>query len=253
MGWEESSLGLFFMLLVCLWLTRDIYAINGWGCLFEKKLLSDTTPAIFILILITVWPKHNIFKGKKYENMIVWKSVQEQFPWSIILFTGGAFAMVKGFAESKLTLSIGHLMQNIMPGQQELALLLIIVLSGIGTEFTCNCSIASILLPIIDSLAKENNISPFYLLLPTITSINLSFILPIATPTNSIIFASGYVKTKDMLISGLIIKIIGFLVIMLASNTWLFLIFDSTLFVNQRNSTFALDNPLLNSTASRKF
>ena len=46
--------------------------------------------------------------------------------------------------------------------------------------------------------AKENNISPFYLLIPTVTSINLSFMLPIATPTNSVIFASGYVKSKDM-------------------------------------------------------
>ncbi len=46
--------------------------------------------------------------------------------------------------------------------------------------------------------AKENKISPFYLLIPTVLSINLSFMLPIATPTNSIIFASGYVKIKDM-------------------------------------------------------
>ena len=28
--------------------------------------------------------------------MISWKNVQEQFPWSIIIFTGGAFALVKG-------------------------------------------------------------------------------------------------------------------------------------------------------------
>jgi len=34
--------------------------------------------------------------GKEYENMISWKNVQEQFPWSIVIFTGGAFALVKG-------------------------------------------------------------------------------------------------------------------------------------------------------------
>jgi hypothetical protein len=34
--------------------------------------------------------------GKGYENMISWKNVQEKFPWSIVIFTGGAFALVKG-------------------------------------------------------------------------------------------------------------------------------------------------------------
>jgi di/tricarboxylate transporter len=64
---------------------------------FKFSYLSDTTPAIFILILLAVWPKHNIFKGKPYQNLISWKTIQEQFPWNIIIFTGGSFAMVKGF------------------------------------------------------------------------------------------------------------------------------------------------------------
>ena len=32
----------------------------------------------------------------------------------------------------------------------------------------------------------------------TVMAVNFSFMLPIATPTNSIVFASGHVKTKDM-------------------------------------------------------
>ena len=37
LSWEELSLGLFFILLVCLWLTRDLYFMKGWGGLFEEK------------------------------------------------------------------------------------------------------------------------------------------------------------------------------------------------------------------------
>ena len=131
-----------------------------------------------------------------------------------------------------------------MPPQKELALLLIVVLTEIGTEFICNCSMASILLPIVDSLAKKNNMNPFYLLLPAIMSINLSVLLPIANPTNSLIFASGYVKTKDMLISGGLIKLIGFLVIVLASNTWLSFLFNTqqTFTTNQPSSIANLTN-----------
>ena len=42
-----------------------------------------------------------------------------------------------------------------MPAQKELALGLIVLLSGIGTEFTCNFSMTSILLPIVNSLVSS--------------------------------------------------------------------------------------------------
>ena len=41
--------------------------------------------------------------------MISWKNVQEKFPWSIVIFTGGAFALVKGVEvriEKKTLLSL---------------------------------------------------------------------------------------------------------------------------------------------------
>ncbi len=39
---------------------------------------------------------------------------------------------------SGLSLSIGNLMQKIMPDQKELALLLLVIISGIGTEVNEN-------------------------------------------------------------------------------------------------------------------
>lgn len=139
-----------------------------------KSFVTDTTPAIFILFLITIWPKKNPFKGHEYEHLVNWKNIQQLFPWNIILFAGGSFALAKGFEvyfsfssinlslkitsficlkkNSKLSNSIGLLLQDLMPFQKELALGLIVILSEIGTEFTCNFSMSSILLPIVNSL-----------------------------------------------------------------------------------------------------
>ena len=139
--------------------------------LITRRFVSDTTPVILILFIMSLWPKNNVFKGKQYEHLIDWKNVQEFFPWHIILFAGGSLALAKGFQQSNLSHWIGSLLQKIMPAQKELALLLIVILGEIGTEFICNCSIASILLPIVDSLARKNLINHFYLLLPTIISI----------------------------------------------------------------------------------
>ncbi|CAF1089594.1 unnamed protein product, partial [Brachionus calyciflorus] len=200
LNWEQKSVGIFFLMLIFLWLTRDVYWIKGWGYLFEKNYVTDTTPAMLILIVLTMWPKENIFKGKQYNQLIDWKFINQSFPWNILLFAGGSFALSKGFEKSNLSNSIGSLLQNLMPVQKELALGLIVGLSEIGTEFTCNFSMSSILLPIVNSLAQKNNIDPLYLLIHTIMSINFSFMLPIATPSNSIVFASGHVRTRDMVI-----------------------------------------------------
>ena len=50
----------------------------------------------------------------------------------------------------------------------------------------------------------ESKVSSVYMLLPLIVSVSLAFMLPVATPTNALVFANGYVKMKDMVLFSLI-------------------------------------------------
>jgi hypothetical protein len=93
-------------LLVLLWLTRDLYFVNGWNYFFQDKFVSDTTPVILILLIMSIWPKKNIFKGNNYEHLIDWKNVQDFFPWHIILFAGGSLALAKGFQVNGLKIRL---------------------------------------------------------------------------------------------------------------------------------------------------
>ena len=52
--------------------------------------------------------------------------------------------------------------------------------------------------------------------------------LPVATPCNALIFANGYVQMKDMITTGLLMNIMDLLVVFVAANTYLGLIFDLT-------------------------
>jgi solute carrier family 13 (sodium-dependent dicarboxylate transporter), member 2/3/5 len=56
----------------------------------------------------------------------------------------------------------------------------------------------TILLPIADTIAKENGISPNYFLVSIVFCISLAFMLPVATASNAIVFSKGYVKISDM-------------------------------------------------------
>lgn len=59
--------------------------------------------------------------------------------------------------------------------------------------------------------ARESNISPNYFLFPLILTINLAFMLPVATPTNAIVFSNGYVKMRDMVIKIISIFLLFFI------------------------------------------
>lgn len=63
----------------------------------SSSFVTDTTPAILILVLLVAWPKENIFKGFKYECLITWKVINEHFPWNILLLCGGGLALAAGF------------------------------------------------------------------------------------------------------------------------------------------------------------
>jgi di/tricarboxylate transporter len=110
-------------------------------------------------------------------------------------------------------------LKDIVPKDKVLALLVVVVIAEIGTEvdkfylslfafvlklwdglikFMSNTSMATILLPIADSLARENGINPTYFLVSLTVCVSLAFMLPVATATNAVVFSSGYIKIPDM-------------------------------------------------------
>ncbi|CAF0964879.1 unnamed protein product, partial [Brachionus calyciflorus] len=219
-------------------LTRDIQGIYGWGLLFQPKFVSDTTPALVAVLLLFACPKYNIFKGQHYEHLMNWKQLQNIFPWNVVLLIGGGLAVAEGFQHSGLSHLIGENIKYIVSTKKETTLLIIITISALATEFTSNTSISSIFIPIVNSIAVEMNISPIYLLLPLILSVSLAFMLPVAAPNNALIFASGTVKMKDMITTGIVMNVIGLSIVYLAANTWLKFFFDiSTLSSNIYSSS----------------
>ena len=93
-------------------------------------------------------------------------------------------------------------------------------------------------MPILDTVAITNTIFDIYLLLPLAIAVGYGVILPIASPSNAVLYTSGYLSIKDMVISGIVLKIFALAIIYLFSNTVLFVIFnDNTNLVTTSNST----------------
>ena len=106
----------------------------------------------------------------------------------------------------------------------------------------------SILMPILDKLAEDYKIFDIFLLLPLAIAVGYGVILPIASPSNAVLYTSGYLTIKDMVISGIILKLFALVVMYVFSNTLLFVLFEDTSLVT--NNTTALYDMIATQTGN---
>lgn len=63
-------------------------------------------------------------------------------------------------------------------------------------------------MPIVAALAANLHVNPMLLLVPAALSTSFAFMLPIATPPNAIVFASGELTVMDMLKPGAMANVV---------------------------------------------
>ncbi|CAF4652597.1 unnamed protein product [Rotaria magnacalcarata] len=227
--WSEFTVAAIFIMLIVLWVTRELSDTTGWSLIFQRKHITDGTVAIFCGILPLILPDSNPFNRKhdwKYEPIVKWTQLAQNVSWGSILLLGAGLTIATAFEKSKLSDSVAKILGFVSGVPRAAASIIIIIVSGFFTEVTSNTSTASIFLPVLDSVAMSSGIHPAFLILPCILAVSLAFMLPIATPPNAIVFASGAIRVVDMIKTGIVMNLIGFLVIFIAANTWMPKIFD---------------------------
>jgi sodium-dependent dicarboxylate transporter 2/3/5 len=217
MSYEEKAVATVFILTALGWIFRkDItlggMVIPGWSNLFETaKLLNDGTIAILASLVLFIIPAKNRSKHKRLADS---KTIAN-LPWNIVLLFGGGFALAKGFTDSGLSEFVG---QQFLGLQDTSPVGLIAGVSATVvflTEVTSNTATSEMLLPLVASIAKAIEINPLLLMLPVTLSASMAFMMPVATPPNAIVFASGKLHIMDMIKTGFIMNILGIILITL--------------------------------------
>eukprot|EP01113_Clastostelium_recurvatum_P051032 TRINITY_DN9829_c0_g1_i4.p1 TRINITY_DN9829_c0_g1~~TRINITY_DN9829_c0_g1_i4.p1 ORF type:complete len:658 (+),score=139.78 TRINITY_DN9829_c0_g1_i4:108-2081(+) len=142
-------------------------------------------------------------------NLDAIKGVQ----WHVLLLLGGGFALAEAFASSGLSASLGDALASLGTLPRGLLILLIAGLISVVTEFTSNVATANVIIPILASLAVTIHENPLLLIIPGTIACSFAFMLPMATPPNAIVFASGRVRVVDMIKAGIVVDILGVILI----------------------------------------
>ncbi|WP_435527931.1 anion permease [Microbacterium aurantiacum] len=83
------------------------------------------------------------------------------------------------------------------------------------TEITSNTATAATFILILGGVAIGVGVDPMTLLIPAALAATCAFTLPVGTPPNAIVFASGQVKIIEMVRGGLMLNIVGAILITL--------------------------------------
>lgn len=220
MSFEEKAVAVVFTLTAFCWLFRqDIviggFSIPGWSNLFDNaRLVNDGTIAVAAALVLFCIPSRN----RQQFNRVADSDIISNLPWNIVLLFGGGFALARGFTESGLSGYIGQQfidMQGLDPTALVAGISAIVVFL---TEVTSNTATSQILLPVVASVARQIEVNPLLLMLPVTLSASMAFMMPVATPPNAIVFASGRLLIRDMIKTGFIINIIA--IILITALTW---------------------------------
>ena len=220
MSFEEKAVAVVFTLTAFCWMFRqDIviggFSIPGWSNLFDNaRLVNDGTIAVAAALILFCIPARN----RQQFNRVADSDIINNLPWNIVLLFGGGFALARGFTESGLSGHIGQQfidMQGLDPAALVAGISAIVVFL---TEVTSNTATSQILLPVVASVARQIEVNPLLLMLPVTLSASMAFMMPVATPPNAIVFASGRLLIRDMIKTGFIINIIA--IILITMQTW---------------------------------
>jgi sodium-dependent dicarboxylate transporter 2/3/5 len=219
MSYEERIVLVIFTLTAVLWVFRKdlvlgFVSIPGWSNLIpHPKLIDDGTVALFMAMLMFFIPTRSAEADTP--TLIGGEHVVDNMPWGIVILFGGGFALAKGFQTTGLATLIGQNFAGIGQLHPIVMVLIICFTMTFLTEVTSNTATTQMILPILASVAVQNQINPLLLMIPATLSASCAFMMPIATPPNAIVFGSGRIRIADMAKTGIIINLIGVIMVTL--------------------------------------
>lgn len=214
MSLAEKLVSGVFVLTASLWMFRPIFQkVTGLD-------ISDSAIALIGAVVLFILP----VDIKKGQFVLHWKDT-DRLPWGILLLFGGGLSLASALGGSgelgdiSVIQWIGNMISGI--GGIYVMGLIVIVVSVVllMTELMSNMALTAIFLPVAAALSLGIGENPLLTTIPITLAASCAFMLPIATPPNAIVFASGHVSVMQMVRVGVVLNIISVIIISLMAYT----------------------------------
>ncbi len=212
-----------FVFTALLWITRDILnkeGLQSWilsfvqgktvvGQTFFK--LDDTMIAVFGAILLFILPSHA--KESESKHLLEWDDTHKM-AWGILLLFGGGITLAAQLEKAGLIQLLGGWIAGFSTGGFLLVFIVALV-SIFISEIMSNIAQVIVFAPVIAGISEALHMNPLQLGLAMTLGASCAGMLPMGTPPNAIVFASGKLKLKHMTSTGFVMNMISAILISL--------------------------------------
>ena len=209
-----------FLVAVVLWVFPGILsaiqsinpdAVNSDLINTYNKLCPEAIAAMVGALLLFLMPTDI----KKWEMTLDWKEGVKGIEWGTLLLFGGGLAIGSMVFETGLSKWIGESLTSLLGGKpsEYMFLTLFAITSLLLSELTSNTAVANLMGPIAIATAVSLGFSPVPVCVVMALCTSLAFMLPVSTPPNAIVYASGYIPITKMIKAGIVLDLLGVFVV----------------------------------------
>lgn len=171
--------------------------------------LTDTGIAVTAAAVLFVVPC-----GEPDEKrfLLTWKEAQD-IPWQVLLLFGGGLSLAAAMTSSGLAQWIGDGLGQLGALPLFVFVMLLVTVVVLMTELSSNTAIVAALLPIVAAIAANAGMDLITIATALTIAASCAFMLPVGTPPNALVFATGRIRVADMIRAGVTLNILAIILI----------------------------------------
>jgi sodium-dependent dicarboxylate transporter 2/3/5 len=199
----EKRVLVIFLCTALLWITRDL--INQLGIVK----IDDNMIAIFGALLLFILPA-----GEANGKLLEWNDTKNM-SWGILLLFGGGITLANAMEKAGLMDMLGKWISGFSGTDTLMLLVVVVTVSIFISELMSNIAQVIVFAPVVTGIAVAAGINPYVLGVGMTLAASCASMMPMGTPPNAIVFASGHIRMKDMMKAGLVMNIVSIILITL--------------------------------------
>ncbi len=132
--------------------------------------------------------------------------------WSALLITGGGIALSNAMFKTGFASWLASSLVAMFGSPSIIVMMFVIALFVVLlTEIASNSAVTSMMVPVVISIAKTTGYDPVALALTATFAATMGFMMPVGTPPNAMVYATGFIRMKDMVRVGFILDLLSWL------------------------------------------
>jgi sodium-dependent dicarboxylate transporter 2/3/5 len=203
MSAAEKRVAAIFLVVIAGWMVGQPLA--EW---LGIRGVTDAGIVMTAAVLLFMMPSGNVAQPR----LMTWHDAS-RLPWGVLILFGGGLSLAAAVSDSGLALWLGESLAPLNAWGVVVLVLAATTLVIFLTELTSNLATTATMLPVMGAIAVQAGVPPLVLTVPITIAASCAFMLPVATPPNAIVFATGAISIPQMVRAGFILNLIGIVIV----------------------------------------